>query len=274
MARPSAATKAAKASANCGARQLSSMSDDAPKPGVSQAMTVWSRARSGSIPLPRAAVSRRTVQHHQDRPDTCTPVGGTHSVDVNVSHAQVVRKRVFRISAILAIQAGTWRGRAGSTRNPDPPTRPARQLSNRASSAPAVSMQHCDLPLRRQDSNLDHQNQNPVRHVYVRRSPSPTCDDTRGLVDGGGVAVGNVAVICCCHVACKRDRGSVLGRLGSWSQPGSGCRSTSRCSPTFAAPCAPSVPRKMITMMHGVARRESRCCFKGTARADVSRERE
>ncbi len=39
----------AAASANCGARHLSSMFDDSPKPGASQATTVWSRERSGSI---------------------------------------------------------------------------------------------------------------------------------------------------------------------------------------------------------------------------------
>ena len=47
--RPSVAMKAADASANCAARQLSSMSDDRPNPGASQATTVWSRGEVGSI---------------------------------------------------------------------------------------------------------------------------------------------------------------------------------------------------------------------------------
>jgi hypothetical protein len=38
-------------------------------------------------PLPRAAVTRRTVQHNQRRPDAGSRVGNPHPVDVDVTHA-------------------------------------------------------------------------------------------------------------------------------------------------------------------------------------------
>ena len=82
--------KAARASANCGARQLSSMSDDSPKPGASHATTVWSRERSGSIHCQMRLSLGAPCSMTSGGPDARTGVGDPHPVDVDVLHTSIL----------------------------------------------------------------------------------------------------------------------------------------------------------------------------------------
>jgi hypothetical protein len=118
---------------------------------------------------------------------------GPNGIPEAASHS-VVAERVRRAGPARTCACVGAGKRASSTDSRHAKLSPdASRLVSRAMWARSV--------LRRQDSNLDHRNQNPVPTVGGRPTPSLTCALVSVLVGAGLQVRGCVAVNVCCQVA-------------------------------------------------------------------------